>query len=471
MCGHGVQFYDHESFLIGKITAFVTPALQAGGTAIVVATRPHLELLAEAMPSGPGRIVWLDAEETLARLLVDGLPDAQCFEAVIGGLLADCAGSGPVVVFGEMVGVLYGQGEIEAAARLEALWNRLLDRHPFSLLCGYPMRLFAGASHRGAFKAICDAHSQVEPMESVAGDLADPARLHGTIARLQQAADALEHELAQRRESERLVAAQAARISSLERTQVELASQATHDSLTGLVNRRAFGDCLAHAFSRARRTGGSLALLFIDLDDFKSLNDCHGHETGDRLLQEVALRLSRCVRAAETVCRLGGDEFAVVMEDADACDAAVLAQRVIDALAEDYPIGGLSLAVTASVGIGLYPEDAPRCAVADLQRRQGDVPRQGARQGALCRFAGRIGGFRLRLCLCRRRRSDLAEAVADASGWMTVEAAAMQLRLSRPHVVKLIAEKRLGKVVRQHGALPLIPVDEVNRLERELQLA
>ena len=467
MCGHRVQFYDRESFLIRKIAAFVSPAVEAGGTAVIVATGPHLELLAEALPAGPGRIVRLDAEETLARLLVDGVPDAQRFEAVIGGVLADCAGSGPVAVFGEMVGVLYGKGEVDAAARLEALWNGLLERRAFSLLCGYPMRLFAGAGHRGAFRAICDAHSQVEPMESVESDLADPARLHGTIARLQQAADALEHELVQRHENDRLLAAQAARISSLERTQVELASQATHDPLTGLINRRAFGDCLSHAFARARRTGSSLALLFIDLDDFKSLNDRHGHEAGDRLLQEVAMRLGRCVRASETVCRLGGDEFAVVMEDADACDAAALAQRVVDALGEDQRVGGVPLAVTASVGIGLYPEDAPdaQSLICSADKAMYRAKALGKARYEASMAVAATSSFALAVA-----GAPLSGAAADSNAWMTVEAAAMRLRLSRPHIVKLITERRLGKVVRQQGALPLIPVEEVSRLEQELQL-
>ncbi|MGH8741887.1 MAG: diguanylate cyclase domain-containing protein, partial [Burkholderiales bacterium] len=134
---------------------------------------------------------------------------------------------------------------------------------------------------------------------------------------------------------------------------------ATHDALTGLPNRVMFGQRLDHALSQAQRHGRRLAVLFLDLDRFKVINDTLGHDFGDTLLREVSRRLRLCLRASDTVARLGGDEFVVLLEEiSDPMYVAAVAQKIIAALAEGYVLADREYHVTASVGASTYPDDA-----------------------------------------------------------------------------------------------------------------
>ncbi|MDP8949171.1 MAG: EAL domain-containing protein [Actinomycetota bacterium] len=133
---------------------------------------------------------------------------------------------------------------------------------------------------------------------------------------------------------------------------------AHYDLLTGLPNRRLFYDRLNQVMARARRRKAKAALLFVDLDRFKRINDTLGHEVGDLLLKEVADRLAGCLRDVDTVCRLAGDEFVVLLTDiTEAEDAAVAAQRIIEALSAPYRLKDHELSVTVSMGISVYPSD------------------------------------------------------------------------------------------------------------------
>jgi diguanylate cyclase (GGDEF)-like protein/PAS domain S-box-containing protein len=132
-----------------------------------------------------------------------------------------------------------------------------------------------------------------------------------------------------------------------------LAHQALHDSLTGLPNRTLFLDRLRHALARIERHGGQLAVLFMDLDDFKIINDSLGHEAGDRLLASVAERLSSHLRLEDTVARLSGDEFAVVLENIARYEAVRLAERIAEVLRDPFVLDGREVFVTASIGIVL----------------------------------------------------------------------------------------------------------------------
>ena len=133
---------------------------------------------------------------------------------------------------------------------------------------------------------------------------------------------------------------------------------ARHDSLTDLPNRACLNDRLAQAIIMAKRHQKAFALLYFDLDHFKQINDSLGHLVGDRLLQSVALRLSQCVRASDTVSRQGGDEFVILMPDMiQSQDAVTCAQKVIQAITLPYIVDEHELFVTASVGIVLYPDD------------------------------------------------------------------------------------------------------------------
>jgi diguanylate cyclase (GGDEF)-like protein/PAS domain S-box-containing protein len=137
-----------------------------------------------------------------------------------------------------------------------------------------------------------------------------------------------------------------------------LAYLAQFDSLTGLPNRHLFRDRLMQTMARARRADKPMAVLFIDLDRFKLVNDTLGHSAGDRLLKEATQRLQSCVRSSDTVGRFGGDEFGAILTDlAKPADASLVAQKIIDALARPFHLDGHESYVTASIGITLFPSD------------------------------------------------------------------------------------------------------------------
>ena len=146
---------------------------------------------------------------------------------------------------------------------------------------------------------------------------------------------------------------------AIERKQTDtwLRHIARHDALTDLPNRELFHDRLHTALARARRDAERLALLYIDLDRFKQVNDCCGHATGDQLLREVATRIRQCVRESDTVGRLGGDEFVVMLHTLSQTeDAAVVAEKIRAALQRPFELAGQRLQIAASIGIAVYPE-------------------------------------------------------------------------------------------------------------------
>ena len=143
-------------------------------------------------------------------------------------------------------------------------------------------------------------------------------------------------------------------------SKIEIARQqhylANHDSLTGLQNRSAFHSRFEHSLSRVRSRGGAVALLFIDLDGFKKVNDGHGHKVGDEVLRCVAHRLAHTVRGSDTVARLGGDEFLVMLDtDVEADLVGQIGARIVSALAEPMEVDGLALQVGASIGVAMHP--------------------------------------------------------------------------------------------------------------------
>lgn len=146
-------------------------------------------------------------------------------------------------------------------------------------------------------------------------------------------------------------------ISLLKETQRKLEQLASFDTLTGLPNRRLVQDRLERAVLRAKRQQGRLAVMFMDLDGFKEVNDTLGHDVGDLLLREVARRLGGCVRASDTIGRFGGDEFAIVLEDADLPDDAVrIGERIVAAFAAPFILNGHRVRTSASIGVALYPQ-------------------------------------------------------------------------------------------------------------------
>lgn len=138
----------------------------------------------------------------------------------------------------------------------------------------------------------------------------------------------------------------------------KLRLQANYDSLTKLPNRTLFMDRLSHALSRGRRDRSQVAVLFLDLDRFKKVNDTLGHNAGDKLLQQAARRLTACVRETDTVARLGGDEFTVILPDLhNAHNTELVARKMLQCLAEPFIIDGAEMLVTGSLGITVFPDD------------------------------------------------------------------------------------------------------------------
>lgn len=147
-------------------------------------------------------------------------------------------------------------------------------------------------------------------------------------------------------------------ITALKHSQDQVAYLAQRDALTGLPNRSLFIERLEQAIDGARRHNAKLAVLFVDLDHFKDINDTYGHPFGDELLQEIGKRLTVVVRASDTVARIGGDEFVLMLEDIASADSADrVAGKVLEALTQPVILDGKELVVTGSVGVATYPED------------------------------------------------------------------------------------------------------------------
>jgi diguanylate cyclase (GGDEF)-like protein/PAS domain S-box-containing protein len=158
--------------------------------------------------------------------------------------------------------------------------------------------------------------------------------------------------------SKRLHVAISSDITEKKRANELIWKQANYDLLTQVPNRRLFQDRLQHGIKAAQRAQQSLSLLFIDLDNFKEINDQHGHNVGDAVLVEVASRLKQCVREADTVARMGGDEFTVILAQIkDAAYSAKIAENIIQKLAQAFVYEGQQLMISASIGIAVYPRD------------------------------------------------------------------------------------------------------------------
>jgi diguanylate cyclase (GGDEF)-like protein len=164
-----------------------------------------------------------------------------------------------------------------------------------------------------------------------------------------------------------------------ERATLKMSFNAERDFLTGLPNRALLTDRLAQAIALAQRHRKRVALMYLDLDHFKDINDSLGHSVGDQLLQSAARRLESCVRHSDTVSRHGGDEFVVLLSEIGAAqDAEHAAEKIIKAMAEPHLIGEHRLSVTLSIGISLYPDDG-----ADFEKvlRNADAAMYHAKRG------------------------------------------------------------------------------------------
>ena len=156
----------------------------------------------------------------------------------------------------------------------------------------------------------------------------------------------------------RSIGSQVGQFIARKEAELNLTYFANHDALTGLPNRAMFGERLSQSLLRAQRSGRKVAVMFLDLDRFKIINDTLGHDAGDRLLQEVATRLRSCLRESDTIARQGGDEFVVLLEEmTETAQAVGVAQKILDAVAESFELAGQDYHVTASIGVSVFPED------------------------------------------------------------------------------------------------------------------
>ena len=191
----------------------------------------------------------------------------------------------------------------------------------------------------------------------------------------------------------------------------QLRHQALHDALTGLPNRVLFVDRLAHALVRRNQVAG-IAVLFVDLDDFKGVNDSHGHVAGDELLRMVAHRLAGVLRTEDTACRIGGDEFAFLLEDADWEGAEIVARRILEALDRPFALGNGSITLSASIGVATHARhlDGEAVEAADEMLRDADT----AMYVAKSRGKGLVGVFERGMEAPIARRRELGPELERA---------------------------------------------------------
>jgi diguanylate cyclase (GGDEF)-like protein/PAS domain S-box-containing protein len=277
-------------------------------------------------------------------------------------------------------------------------WSQAVERGvPFEFECRL-RRAHDGAYrwHRARAVPMCDEHGAIEIWVGTATDIDDYRQ---TLEALGQARDALEArvavrtaELATANETlraeidERLHVEQALRASIVEREHAEetlatvlaertemlhiVEHQALHDALTCLPNRTLLYDRVEQAVRDAQRNSGTLALLLLDLDGFKEVNDTLGHHMGDLLLKDLAARLLQSLRDADTVARIGGDEFAVLLPDADEDGARQVAEKIAESIERPFATEGHAISVKISIGVALYPEHGTAL---DLLMRHADI--------------------------------------------------------------------------------------------------
>ena len=143
-------------------------------------------------------------------------------------------------------------------------------------------------------------------------------------------------------------------ITERKRLEEKVTHQAFHDSLTGLPNRALFIDRVEHARARQARDASALGVLFVDLDDFKTVNDTRGHPIGDALLQEIGQKIAGILRSADTIARLGGDEFAGLLEDLEGTQEATrVATRILETVASATSVNDNAISISASVGVAI----------------------------------------------------------------------------------------------------------------------
>lgn len=329
---------------------------------------------APAVPHAPRLGRWLDLANLLtaaaALLVASVLLILFQFISLRGALLDDVSvqariigeNSAAALMFSdarassETLAVLSGSPNIEAAGIFTAEASLLADyRRDGVAAIGAPSAGLLQDGHRFGFKSL-DLVRRIEIEGSTVGVVALRASLEQLYSRLiGYAGLTLVIALGSLAVAYVLVA-RMRRV--VKRAEAHLDYLAHIDPVTGLPNRHAFNAHLAGALGKVDASGGCIALLLLDLDNFKMVNDTMGHQSGDVLLKRVALRLMECMRGGDVICRIGGDEFAIILEPSAVQAGSGVAEKVLDVLRAPFDLDNHELYVTASVGISVYPDDA-----------------------------------------------------------------------------------------------------------------
>ncbi|MCU1368058.1 MAG: Diguanylate cyclase/phosphodiesterase (modular protein), partial [Ilumatobacteraceae bacterium] len=247
-------------------------------------------------------------------------------------------------------------------------------------------------------------------------------------------------------------------ITDRKRAEAELTQLAFHDALTGLANRSLFHDRVAHAFQRSARSGTDVALVYVDVDGFKMVNDSYGHDAGDHVLSEISARLLAAVRTGDTVARLGGDEFAILLEQCNPPldEAAAIADRILDSFAHAVEWFGQSIALSASIGVAVGEDRSTATSIL----RDADVAMYQAKTSGKAKWALFDPEMRSAAIQRRELESDLAGALDDG-----------QFELAYQPVVDLETDELVGFEALQRWNHPtrglvgpdeFIPIAEAN---------
>jgi diguanylate cyclase (GGDEF)-like protein len=283
-----------------------------------------------------------EIEVALARLFASARPTAETMSDALGAICAECG----------FESGRYWENDADGPTRRCAQWGELGSAGTFDLIEAAALNggdnWLARAWRTGGVHKVESAGAIVLPL--VAGD----KRL-GAIGLFGRGADSLQHDLVKLLEG---VVAQVAQYLMRRRAEDNFKHLATHDPLTGLPNRLLFGERVSEAIARSERSQRGLAVLFVDLDRFKNVNDTLGHGAGDAVLKACAERLARSLRDTDLIARISGDEFAVLVEPcAQPAAAIAVARKILNAIERPLIVQGQEIVLTGSIGISIYHED------------------------------------------------------------------------------------------------------------------
>ncbi len=314
-------------------------------------------------------------------------------DANINGLIRTQIGLGAV---GLLISVLLALALIAATRRQTAHFRSLVTSSTDLVIvfghggCRYVSGSVMDLTGRSEQELLGDGfEAMIHPDDrNAVAEAADGTETRGVIFRLQDRFGEwrqIETQITDLRQDRHLrgIVFNARDISERMRLEGELTRQSFYDSVTGLANRALLRDRLTQALARGRRSGESLAILLLDLDGFKQINDSLGHDAGDRLLREVAVRFGEVSRPTDTLARLGGDEFTLLVEGANEPEAVLVAQRLLESLRKPFSVKGQELQIHASIGVVLSGDGA---SVAEDMIRDADVAMYAAKEAGRRRY-------------------------------------------------------------------------------------